>query len=97
MNFKKDFPIFENRDISYLDSGATSQKPQYVINAVEEFYKKFNANPHRGAYSLSLEATEQYENTRIWCFAVCITVNKVIYYMFFKLFFIVISKMWYSN
>ena len=64
MDFKKDFPIFENRDISYLDSGATSQKPQYVINAVEEFYKKFNANPHRGAYSLSLEATEQYENTR---------------------------------
>lgn len=39
MDFKKDFPIFENRDISYLDSGATSQKPQYVINAVEEFYK----------------------------------------------------------
>ncbi len=64
MNFKKDFPIFENRDISYLDSGATSQKPQYVINAIEEFYKKFNANPHRGAYSLSLDATEQYENTR---------------------------------
>ncbi len=64
MDFKKDFPIFENRDISYLDSGATSQKPQYVINAVEEFYKKFNANPHRGAYSLSIEATEQYENTR---------------------------------
>ena len=64
MDFKKDFPIFENRDISYLDSGATSQKPQYVINAIEEFYKKFNANPHRGAYSLSLEATEQYENTR---------------------------------
>ena len=60
MDFKKDFPIFENRDISYLDSGATSQKPQYVINAIEEFYKKFNANPHRGAYSLSLEATEQY-------------------------------------
>ena len=64
MDFKKDFPIFKNRDISYLDSGATSQKPQYVINAIEEFYKKFNANPHRGAYSLSLEATEQYENTR---------------------------------
>ena len=64
MDFRKDFPIFENRDISYLDSGATSQKPQYVINAIEEFYKKFNANPHRGAYSLSLEATEQYENTR---------------------------------
>ena len=64
MDFKKDFPLFKNRDISYLDSGATSQKPQYVINAIEEFYKKFNANPHRGAYSLSLEATEQYENTR---------------------------------
>ena len=50
--------------ITYLDSGATSQKPIQVIKAVEEFYKKYNANPHRGAYLLSVEATEQYENTR---------------------------------
>ena len=61
---KKDFPILENRNIAYLDSGATTQKPIQVINKIEEFYKNFNANPHRGAYSLSIEATEVYENTR---------------------------------
>lgn len=61
---KKDFPLLINSDIAYLDSGATSQKPEKVINAVSEFYKKYNANPHRGAYTLSVEATEIYENTR---------------------------------
>ncbi len=61
---KKDFPILQNKQITYLDSGATTQKPIQVIKAVEEFYKKYNANPHRGAYSLSIEATEAYENTR---------------------------------
>ena len=61
---KKDFPLLENRDIAYLDSGATTQKPVQVIKAVEEFYEKDNANPHRGAYTLSIEATEEYENTR---------------------------------
>ena len=59
---KKDFPLLENRDIAYLDSGATTQKPVQVIKAVEEFYEKNNANPHRGAYTLSIEATEEYEN-----------------------------------
>ena len=61
---KKDFPLLENRNIAYLDSGATTQKPIQVINAIEEFYKKNNANPHRGAYTLSIEATEAYESTR---------------------------------
>ena len=61
---KKDFPLLENENITYLDSGATTQKPIQVIKAVEEFYQKYNANPHRGAYSLSVESTEQYENTR---------------------------------
>lgn len=61
---RKDFPILENRKISYLDSGATTQKPIQVIKAVEEFYEKYNANPHRGAYTLSMEATEIYEDTR---------------------------------
>ena len=60
----KDFPILEKRKIAYLDSGATTQKPIQVIKAVEEFYEKYNANPHRGAYTLSMEATEIYENTR---------------------------------
>lgn len=61
---KKDFPLLENRNIAYLDSGATTQKPVQVIKAVEEFYEKYNANPHRGAYTLSMEATEIYEDTR---------------------------------
>lgn len=59
-----DFPILENRKITYLDSGATTQKPKQVIDAVSEFYKNYNANPHRGAYSISMEATEKYEETR---------------------------------
>ena len=61
---KKDFPILQNRDIAYLDSGATTQKPIQVIKTIEEFYEKNNANPHRGAYALSQDATEVYENTR---------------------------------
>ena len=61
---KKDFPILQDKNIVYLDSGATTQKPTQVINAVKEFYEKYNANPHRGAYSFSLKATEIYENTR---------------------------------
>ena len=61
---RKDFPLLLNNKITYLDSGATTQKPIQVIEAVEEFYRKYNANIHRGAYSLSMEATEVYENTR---------------------------------
>ena len=61
---KKDFPLLDNKNITYLDSGATTQKPVQVLNSIEEFYKKYNANPHRGAYSLSIEATEKYEETR---------------------------------
>ena len=63
-NIKRDFPLLENTEIVYLDSGATTQKPIQVINAIEKFYEKYNANPHRGAYTLSMEATEIYENTR---------------------------------
>ena len=64
MNYKDDFPILKNRDIAYLDSGATTQKPIQVIKTLEEFYEKYNANPHRGAYTLSIEATKIYEDTR---------------------------------
>ena len=64
MDIKKDFPILENEKIAYLDSGATTQKPQEVIKAVQEYYEKYNANPHRGAYSLSIEATQVYEGAR---------------------------------
>lgn len=62
---KKDFPILENSNLTYLDSGATTQKPKQVINKIEEFYNKYNANPHRGAYSLSVEATNEYESARV--------------------------------
>ena len=64
MQIKDDFPLLKNKKITYLDSGATTQKPIQVINAIKEYYEKSNANPHRGAYSLSQEATEIYENTR---------------------------------
>ena len=60
----KDFPILANNNISYLDNGATTQKPIQVINSIEEYYKTINANPHRGAYSLSINATNAYENAR---------------------------------
>ncbi len=64
VDIKKDFPILEQKNIVYLDSGATTQKPIQVIKSIEEYYKNSNANPHRGAYSLSIEATEIYENAR---------------------------------
>ena len=61
---RKDFKIFENRNITYLDSGATAQRPYQVINAVEEYYNKNNANPHRGTYDLSIDSTEEYDKAR---------------------------------
>ena len=61
---KKDFPILNNNNITYLDSGATTQKPEFVINAIDDYYRNHNANIHRGAYTLSTETTEIYENTR---------------------------------
>ena len=48
----------------YFDNAATSQKPKCVIDAVQEFYEKYNANVLRGLYPLSVEATERYENAR---------------------------------
>jgi cysteine desulfurase/selenocysteine lyase len=65
MNAKADFPIFANNPgLHYLDSAATSQKPKAVIDAVVDFYESSNANPHRGAYALSVEATDRYDGAR---------------------------------
>lgn len=62
---KNDFPLFKNYpDLVYLDSSATSQKPQVVVDASDSFYKSNNANIHRGIYDLSQMATDLYENTR---------------------------------
>ena len=62
---RKDFPIFDGDKIAYLDSGATTQRPKQVLEAVDNFYKTANANPHRGAYDLSIKATDIYENARV--------------------------------
>lgn len=61
---RNDFPILKENKIAYLDSGATTQRPIQVLNKVDNFYKSENANPHRGAYKLSIQATEVYENAR---------------------------------
>ena len=63
-SYKKDFPILEKNNIVYLDSAATTQKPIQVINAIDRFYKNSNANPHRGAYRLSIDATNVYDEAR---------------------------------
>ena len=67
--FSKDFPLL-NREISgqkiaYLDNGATTQKPEPVIKAICGYYGGCNANPHRGAYALSVKATDIYEEARV--------------------------------
>ena len=66
MNLRADFPIFANNPgLHYLDSAATSQKPKAVLDAIRDFYETTNANPHRGAYALSLHATECYNHARV--------------------------------
>lgn len=63
-NVRQDFVLLQNTDRVYFDNAATSQKPKCVIDAVQEFYEKYNANVLRGLYPLSVEATERYENAR---------------------------------
>lgn len=68
-NYNNDFPLLKNsisngKPLIYLDNAATTQKPACVINAVREYYEQYNANPHRGAYSLSEKATEIFESAR---------------------------------
>ena len=61
---RRDFPLLGNVSIAYLDNAATAQRPQCVIDAEAEFYRKHNANPLRGLYPLSVEATGVYEDAR---------------------------------
>ena len=67
-DLKKDFPIFDReingKRLTYLDSGATSQKPNSVINEMTNVYTYMNANVHRGTYVLSSETTAKYEEVR---------------------------------
>lgn len=66
--FLKDFPLLngeiDGKHIAYLDNGATTQKPQQMIQAICGYYGGCNANPHRGAYALSVKATDIYESAR---------------------------------
>jgi len=61
---KSDFPIFKNRNITYLDSASTSQKPKVVLDAMKNVYENSNANVHRALYDLGSESTELYEASR---------------------------------
>jgi cysteine desulfurase/selenocysteine lyase len=65
---RKDFKVFSQKingkKIVYLDNAATTQRPESVIKAVENYYDTSNANPHRGAHALSIRATKVYEDGR---------------------------------
>ena len=63
-NYRNDFPLLQNTDLAYLDNAATAQRPKRVLDAEREFYEFHNANPMRGLYSISIEATEMYETAR---------------------------------
>lgn len=63
--YKKDFPIFKNnKNLIYLDSAATSQKPKIVIDAISNYYKNYNSNVRRGLYPIAEKATEKVEEVR---------------------------------
>lgn len=66
---RQDFPILarqvHGKPLVYLDSGASSQKPEAVLNAMDHYYRTYNANVHRGAYALSEEATAAQEKARV--------------------------------
>ena len=61
---RNDFPHLAENPLVYLDSAATAQKPSCVIQAERDFYERYNANPMRGFYALSLEATDRLEKAR---------------------------------
>ena len=65
---RRDFPILQQQvngfPLTYLDNGATTQKPTLVIDTIDEFYRQHNSNVHRGVHSLSQLATTRYEHTR---------------------------------
>ncbi len=62
---RAEFPLIEKSGLVYLDNSATTQKPNCVLRAVQEYYETLNANPLRGLYRLSLAASEAYEDARI--------------------------------
>ena len=63
-DYRQDFPLLQSDSVAYLDNAATAQRPQCVLDAEREFYCKHNANPLRGIYALSVEATQALEDGR---------------------------------
>ena len=67
-SIRKDFPILQRvingKPLVYLDNAATSQKPESVINVISDYYKNYNANIHRGVYSISIEASNAYDEAK---------------------------------
>src|SRR5688500_2067425 len=63
LDVRADFPLLR-RGLAYLDSAATSQKPETVIAAIDSYYRRSNANIHRGVYALAQEATDLFEGAR---------------------------------
>jgi cysteine desulfurase/selenocysteine lyase len=66
-SIRRDFPIFDTpreKPLIYLDSAATSQKPQMVLDAMDRYYRTCNANIHRGVYAIAEEATALFEDAR---------------------------------
>ena len=63
LDVRADFPLL-GRGFAYLDSAATSQKPAQVIDAIDSYYRRSNANVHRGVYELAQEATDLFEGAR---------------------------------
>lgn len=64
MNYRKEFPIFQNIENHYLDTAATSQKPKRVLDRIIEYYEKYNGNPGRGSHTLSIGASELLNDAR---------------------------------
>ncbi len=66
--YRKDFPVLREesgrKPLIYLDNAATTQKPEAVLRAMEDYYRNYNANPYRGLYEISVRATERYEEAR---------------------------------
>jgi len=66
MDIKSKFPIFKKYpDLAYLDNGATTLKPEMVLEKMNEYYREYGANIHRGIYGISERATEEYESARV--------------------------------
>lgn len=68
-DYRNDFPLLLQKSenglpLAYLDNAATTQKPQQVIDAVSNYYRTYNANTHRGSYSISIRATDRFEQVR---------------------------------